>query len=51
MTRGREVDADAVKAYGRLGVDRLVPVVPFASSMDGIETFLRDHAPERLGAT
>ena len=51
VTPAGEVDADVVKAYGELGVDRLVPVVPFTSSLDEIETFLRDHAPERLGAT
>jgi alkanesulfonate monooxygenase SsuD/methylene tetrahydromethanopterin reductase-like flavin-dependent oxidoreductase (luciferase family) len=47
--RGR-IDADAVAAYGRLGVDRLVLMTPPAGSPDEVEAFVRQHAPERLGA-
>jgi probable F420-dependent oxidoreductase len=46
--RGR-IDAEAVAAYGRLGVDRLV-LMPRPGSLDDIEAFVRAHAPERLGA-
>jgi probable F420-dependent oxidoreductase len=46
--RGR-IDAEAVAAYGRLGVDRLV-LMPRAGSLDDVEAFVRAHAPERLAA-
>jgi probable F420-dependent oxidoreductase len=48
--RGR-VDAGAVAAYDGLGVDRLVLIVPFASPIEEIEEFVREHAPARIGAT
>jgi probable F420-dependent oxidoreductase len=56
--RGR-LDADVVAAYGRLGVDRLVLIPPdaFRRSADApevslaeVESFVRDHTPERLAA-
>ncbi len=47
--RGR-MDADSVAAYGELGVDRLVLIPPYASPLDELEAFVRDQAPERLGA-
>jgi probable F420-dependent oxidoreductase len=50
VTPGGSLDAEAVAAYGELGVDRLVPVIPFTKSLDEIEAWVRDHAPERLGA-
>jgi probable F420-dependent oxidoreductase len=46
--RGR-IDADAVAAFGRLGVDRLV-LLPRGTSFDEVEEFVRAHAPERLAA-
>jgi hypothetical protein len=39
-----------VDAYGRLGVDRLVLVPRNGSSLEGVEAFVRAHAPEHLGA-
>jgi hypothetical protein len=50
VTPGGSLDAEAVAAYGELGVNRLVPVVPFTASLDEIEAWVRDHAPEKLGA-
>jgi probable F420-dependent oxidoreductase len=42
--RGR-IDSDAVEAYGRLGIDRLVLVPRFGASLDQVEQFVREHAP------
>ena len=42
--RGR-IDAEAVEAYGRLGIDRLVLVPRFGDSPDQVEQFARRHAP------
>jgi probable F420-dependent oxidoreductase len=47
--RGR-IDAETVAAYGDLGVDRLV-LVPRGTAPAEVETFVRDHAPQRIGAT
>ena len=47
--RGR-IDAEAVAAYGRLGVNRLVLLPPPGGAVDEIEAFVRAHAPERLAA-
>jgi probable F420-dependent oxidoreductase len=47
--RGR-IDAEAVAAYGRLEVNRLVLLPPTGASVDDLEAFVRAHAPERLGA-
>jgi probable F420-dependent oxidoreductase len=47
--RGR-IDAGAVAAYGRLGVNRLVLLPPPGGSVEEVEAFVRAHAPERLGA-
>lgn len=58
--RGR-VDAEAVAAYGRMGVNRLVLIppdafrrttdVPIESSLSEVEAFVREHAPARIAAT
>lgn len=48
--RGR-IDGEAVAAFGRMGVDRLVLLPPPGGSVDEIEAFVRAHAPERIGAT
>jgi probable F420-dependent oxidoreductase len=48
--RGR-IDGEAVVAFGRLGVSRLVLLPPPGGSVGEIEAFVRAHAPERLGAT
>ena len=47
--RGR-IDAEAVAAYGRLGVNRLVLMPRGGHSLDEVEAFVRAHAPERLAA-
>jgi len=47
--RGR-IDAEAVAAYGRLGVNRLVLLPPPGGSAAEVEAFVRAHAPERLAA-
>jgi probable F420-dependent oxidoreductase len=47
--RGR-IDAEAVAAYGRLGVNRLVLLPPPGGSVEEVEAFVRAHAPERLAA-
>jgi probable F420-dependent oxidoreductase len=51
VTPRTRVDAGAVAAYESLGVDRLVLIAPFASPIDEIEGFVREHAPARIGAT
>lgn len=48
--RGR-IDAEAVAAYGRLGVNRLVLMPRGGNSIDEVEAFVRAHAPEHLAAT
>jgi probable F420-dependent oxidoreductase len=47
--RGR-TDSEAVAAWGRLGVNRLVLMPPAGASLDEVEDFVRAHAPDRLGA-
>ena len=44
------MDAESVAAFGELGVDRLVLIPPYASPLEEVEAFMRDQAPERLGA-
>ncbi len=51
VTPRGSTDAEAVAAFGELGVDRLVLIPPFGSPLEEVEAFIRDHAPERLGAT
>jgi alkanesulfonate monooxygenase SsuD/methylene tetrahydromethanopterin reductase-like flavin-dependent oxidoreductase (luciferase family) len=38
------VDAETAEAFGDLGVDRLVLVPPFGSSLDDAERFMRRNA-------
>lgn len=47
--RGR-IDAEAVAAYGRLGVNRLVLLPPPGGAVEEVEAFVRAHAPQRLAA-
>jgi probable F420-dependent oxidoreductase len=47
--RGR-MDPETVAAYGRLGVNRLVLMPRVGLSVDQLEAYLDEHAPERLGA-
>jgi alkanesulfonate monooxygenase SsuD/methylene tetrahydromethanopterin reductase-like flavin-dependent oxidoreductase (luciferase family) len=53
----RRIDAEAVAAFGRLGVDRLVIMPPnrlldrqAGSSLPALDDFLRAHAPAQLSA-
>lgn len=47
--RGR-IDTEAVTAYGRLGVNRLVLMPPVSASVEEVEAFVRAHAPDRVSA-
>jgi probable F420-dependent oxidoreductase len=47
--RGR-MDGAAVAEFGRLGVDRLVLMPRVGTAVDGLEAYLHEHAPQRLGA-
>lgn len=51
VTPSERIDAGAVAAYESLGVNRLVLVAPFGSPLEEIEGFVREHAPDRIGAT
>jgi hypothetical protein len=48
--RGARPDAVTVRAFGDLGVDRLVLRPPATDSVDDLLAFVEAHAPERLGA-
>ncbi|MFI0355521.1 TIGR03619 family F420-dependent LLM class oxidoreductase [Actinomadura sp. 9N407] len=50
VTPRRRPDADAVRAYAELGVDRLILLPPPDLTVDELEAFVTDHAPERIGA-
>lgn len=43
-------DAEFVRAYGELGVDRLIVVPPLGVPASDLERFVEEHAPRRLGA-
>ncbi|MFA1540913.1 LLM class F420-dependent oxidoreductase [Actinomadura monticuli] len=43
-------DAEFVRVYGELGVDRLIVVPPMGVPASDLEQFVRDHAPGKLGA-
>lgn len=43
-------DAEFVRAYGDLGVDRLIVIPPMGVPLDDLERFVTEHAPGRLGA-
>lgn len=46
----RPPDAEYVRDYGELGVDRLIVVPPMGVSPSELERFVTDHAPRALGA-
>ncbi|MGP4026908.1 LLM class F420-dependent oxidoreductase [Actinomadura sp. 3N407] len=46
----RAPDAEHVRAYGELGVDRLILVPPLGAPLADVERFVEAHAPHRLGA-
>lgn len=43
-------DAGFVRAYGEVGVDRLIVVPPMGVPAADLERFVADHAPSKLGA-
>ncbi|MFI0483193.1 LLM class F420-dependent oxidoreductase [Actinomadura sp. 9N215] len=43
-------DAEFVRAYGELGVDRLIVVPPMGVPASDVERFVAEHAPRKLGA-
>jgi alkanesulfonate monooxygenase SsuD/methylene tetrahydromethanopterin reductase-like flavin-dependent oxidoreductase (luciferase family) len=47
--RGR-MDPETVAEFGRLGVNRLVLMPRTETPVDGLEAYMREHAPERLSA-
>ncbi|MGK5554761.1 LLM class F420-dependent oxidoreductase [Actinomadura kijaniata] len=50
VTPRRGIDADAVRAYGEAGVDRLVIVPPRSAPPEELAAFVEANAPARLGA-
>ncbi|MFI0452544.1 TIGR03619 family F420-dependent LLM class oxidoreductase [Actinomadura sp. 6N118] len=46
----RRLDPDVVRAYGELGVDRLIAIPPLGLRPEELIQFVTDHAPERLEA-
>ncbi|MGI5203587.1 LLM class F420-dependent oxidoreductase [Spirillospora sp. CA-108201] len=46
----RPPNADFVREYGELGVDRLIVVPPMGVTASELERFVTDHAPRVLGA-
>jgi len=50
VSPARPVDAEVVRAYAGLGVDRLVVVPPLGLSGSELESFVDRHAPARIGA-
>jgi probable F420-dependent oxidoreductase len=47
----RELNREAVLAYGELGVERVVATPPMRAPLDRLVRFVEEHAPERLGAS
>jgi probable F420-dependent oxidoreductase len=50
VTPRGSMDADRVAAFRDLGVNRLVLIPPVGASVEEVEAFVREHAPERLSA-
>jgi probable F420-dependent oxidoreductase len=50
VSPARTLDPETVRAYGELGVDRLVVVPPLGLSLDELVGFVERNAPERLQA-
>ena len=44
------MDAETVRAYAELGVERLILVPPIELDLDGVVEFVESNAPERIGA-
>jgi probable F420-dependent oxidoreductase len=50
VTPSRRLDAEVVRAYSELGVDRLIVAPPVGLSLDELVEFVEANAPDRLGA-
>ncbi|TDB85859.1 TIGR03619 family F420-dependent LLM class oxidoreductase [Actinomadura sp. 7K534] len=50
VTPPRAPDEEHVRAYGELGVDRLIIVPPLGAPLAEVERFVERHAPRRVGA-
>jgi probable F420-dependent oxidoreductase len=50
VTPSRRLDAEVVRAYSELGVDRLIVAPPVGLSLDELVEFVEANAPGRLGA-
>jgi probable F420-dependent oxidoreductase len=50
VSPAERLDPDTVRAFGDLGVDRLVLVPRPGLSLDDLETYVRKRAPEQVGA-
>jgi probable F420-dependent oxidoreductase len=46
----RRMDAETVRAYADLGVERLILAPPIDLDLDGVIEFVESNAPERIGA-
>jgi alkanesulfonate monooxygenase SsuD/methylene tetrahydromethanopterin reductase-like flavin-dependent oxidoreductase (luciferase family) len=51
VTPARRLDADVVRSYSDLGVDRLIVAPPPGLSADELVDFVESNAPSRLGAS
>jgi len=50
VSPSRRMDAETVRAYADLGVDRLIVAPPPGLDLEGVVEFVESNAPERIGA-
>ena len=50
VSPSRRMDAETVRAYADLGVDRLILAPPPGLDLEGVVEFVESNAPERIGA-
>src|SRR5215213_2871588 len=50
VSPSRPMDAETVRAYAELGVQRLILAPPVDLDLDGVLEFVESNAPERIGA-
>ena len=50
VSPSRRMEAETVRAYAELGVERLILVPPIELDLDGVVEFVESNAPERIGA-
>jgi probable F420-dependent oxidoreductase len=51
VTPARRLDEESVRAYSKLGVDRLIVAPPVGLSSEELGEFVEANAPERVGGT